>query len=202
PERSGRLVSHQPWSMSCQRQDHTLAPTHPLGRCGSTDLRVRGAVHNGKDVPLAGCALEGRATSVRELDLGSNDKIAHRARDKHLIGWSHGRDARGDMYRKATDVIADHLALTGVHTAANPYACLFRNLIPDRAGTADRSGRSIEGGEKNIPGTLDLLPTVRPEAIARDLIVGFEHLSPTRIAQAGRCVGGIDDVGEDHSREH
>lgn len=63
------------------------------------------------------------------------------------------------MYRKAAKLVADRLTLTSVQSCTDRNAQRL-NSIADRAGTANRSSRTIERCEESVSGGVDLTATI------------------------------------------
>ena len=74
--------------------------------------------------------------------------------------------------------------------------------IDDRLSAADRSGGTIEGGEEPVAGCIDLLAVEAAELTADGGMVLLQQVAPAPIADLCRSLGGADEVGEEHRREH
>jgi hypothetical protein len=106
-----------------------------------------------------------------------------------------------DVYGDATDVVAAMLDLAGVDAGSDLQAERPDRLL-DRLRAADRSRRAIEGGQHAITGRLDLSATVPVQLTSNDSVVTVQKLRPMLVSQARSDLGGANDVGEQHSRQH
>lgn len=72
----------------------------------------------------------------------------------------------------------------------------------DRADTADRTGRAVEGGQQPVAGGLDRAPTRGRDLSAGDRVVDLQQFAPPPIPHWRRHGGRIDDVGEGNGGKH
>ena len=110
--------------------------------------------------------------------------------------------ARRDVDGDAADVVAHHLALARVDARADADALLLGG-VEDRARAADRARRAVEGGEEAVAGRLHLaaaeaLERARARSRSWRSSSSRQRWSPSSAA----VLGGVDDVGEEHRREH
>src|SRR3954453_10721059 len=110
---------------------------------------------DGEQSPCTRNALEVVFASVFELDIGSCDKIRHRARYEHLAFLCEGDDPRTDGHGRAPNVITVQVHLAGVESDTHTYSESSR-AISDGAATFDGAGRPVEHGEKSVAERLDL----------------------------------------------
>jgi len=97
------------------------------------------------------------------------------------------------MNGDSSDLLSEHLALAGVHTASHRNT-ERRQLITDAARTADGACRSVERGEQAVSGPVDLTPKQCAET--------SQELAPGAISPFGELSGRIHDVGEKHGCEN
>ena len=71
-----------------------------------------------------------------------------------------------------------------------------------RPGAADAARRAIEGRKEAVSHGFDLVPAKALETLPDDLVVSLEHVAPTAVAEVRGPPGGIDDVREEHRRQH
>ena len=57
-------------------------------------------------------------------------------------------------------------------------------------------------GEEAVAGRIDLTAAEPDQLSADDCVVALEQLAPGAVAELERLAGRIDDVGEQHCREH
>src|SRR5260370_40473876 len=96
---------------------------------------------------------------VFELDSRSRDEVDDCPRRKDFPCFGEGGHAGGDVNADPADVIAPQFDLARVD--ARPDLDAERaDRIPDGAGTAHRSARSVEGGQNAIARRLDLQASV------------------------------------------
>ena len=69
-------------------------------------------------------------------------------------------------------------------------------------GAAHRLGRAVERGDEPIAGGVDHAACVAQQLQAHDGVVSIEVRPPGQIAQRGRPSCRIDDVREQHRRQH
>src|SRR5438445_3949094 len=100
----------------------------------------------------------------------------------------------------AADVLADQLALAGVHADADLDAELPR-LGGDRERAPQRArGRAFEGREKAVAYGLDLATPEAQQLLADGVVVTREEIAPAAITDLCGTRGGVDDVRE-HDRQ-
>ena len=69
-----------------------------------------------EEPPLARNALELVGAPVGQVDPRTHHEVLDRSRDEHLARPRVGADSSRDVNRHAAEIIADHLALSGVKT--------------------------------------------------------------------------------------
>ena len=147
-------------------------------------------------MPLSLCGPRGS-----KIDPGPRDEILHRVRREDLPGAGQGADTSGDVDGDPGDVVASELDLAGVE-AGPDLEPLRSDGVADRERGADRARRSVEGGEEPVACRLDLAPAEPLQGEPDDPVVRRERLAPARVAQLGRPLGGVHDVGEEDRREN
>jgi hypothetical protein len=75
------------------------------------------------------------------------------------------------------------------------------DLVGNGAGTTHAPGGAVEGREHAVAKVLDLLSAKSGELPAHRAVVAVEQSVPAAIAQFGRALGRVDDVGEHHGRQ-
>src|ERR1039458_9085463 len=74
--------------------------------------------------------------------------------------------------------------------------------MQDRLSAVDRTGWAVESREEAIAGGLHLAAVEMGEVIPYRALVSLEHIPPALVAKLHGRSCGIDDVGEQHRREH
>src|SRR6266702_7293968 len=74
--------------------------------------------------------------------------------------------------------------------------------VADRAGAMDSPGGAVERREETVASRVHLPPTEPRELAADDLVVFLEEFPPGAVAEVGSMGSRIDDIGEQHGREH
>src|SRR5215217_7147599 len=90
-------------------------------------------------------------------------------------------------------VVADQLALAGVHSCAQLEVERAHGLT-HRDGAADRAGGTVERCQNAVAGRLDMPPAVSLDLSARRGVVPLEHRPPAPVAERGRFVRRADYV--------
>src|SRR5215207_10135765 len=133
--------------------------------------------------PVARNALELPSAPVVKVEVPSGDRPRYRARHQDLARFGKAADTRSDVDGHSADVLADHLALAGVHADSNSDTEI-RRRGHDRAGATQRRRRgSGERGEKTVAGGLDLAPTEAGKLLAHRLVVFSKQIAPRPIPQ-------------------
>ena len=70
------------------------------------------------------------------------------------------------------------------------------------AARADAAAGSVEGGEQAVAGAFDDDAPVLFDGLSRGVVVLFEQRAPGSITDRRGAGGRVDDVGEEHRREH
>src|SRR5581483_11728882 len=162
------------------REDAYVAGAHAAASLVSDD-RVQ--------PPLAGDALQ-------LVDAA----VVDRAGDEHLARAGERGDPRARVDGDPRHLAFGQLALAGVQAGAHLEAELPHRLH-DRARTADRPRRPVEGGEEAVPGRVQLTAAEAGELAAYELVVAREQLPPGAIAERGRTLAGRDDIREQDGRQ-
>src|SRR5205085_5710494 len=89
------------------------------------------------------------STALVELEARAGDEVFDRARNEDLARLRLLRDSRADVNGDPADLAVQPLALACVQAGAYLEPEPLHRL-GDRAGTADRAGRPVEGGEKAV----------------------------------------------------
>ena len=119
-----------------------------------------GLVLGGEEPPRSRYALEVVFAAVLEREAGTSDQISDGAGDEDLIGFSCGGDTSGDMNGETGEVVAAHVALTGVkaHPDVDPHVvCGFGDL----PGAANRARGPSKVATNPSPVVLISLPRKR-----------------------------------------
>jgi hypothetical protein len=124
-------------------------------------------------MPAVRDALELVLSGVLEDEAGADGEVLHGRGDPDLVRPRQRRHPRTDVYGDALDVPPDELDLTGV--APRPDA---KADGPDRdldcPGTADGSGRTVEGRQEPVSSRVDVASPVLGDPAPRELVVGGE----------------------------
>ncbi len=105
------------------------------------------------------------------------------------------------MDGKAAHVVAGQLALAGMKPRPN----FNRELADgggDRASAPDSAGRTVESGEKPIPGNIDFAPPKACELAPDDGMVTTQQVGPPAVSERRSALGRPDYVCKEHGREH
>src|SRR5262249_21347403 len=118
-----------------------------------------------------------------------------------LSGAGSGGDARARMDGDASDVLAHHLALTGMQsrTDVNPD---LSHLVADRTRGAHSTRGPVEGREKSVTGRIDFAAAESIELSANNGMVTGEQLGPPMVAELSDASRRLDDVGEEIGGEN
>jgi hypothetical protein len=73
--------------------------------------------------------------------------------------------------------------------------------LADRTRATDRARRAVEAGEETVTGRVELASAEAVELSAYERVMRRNELGPLPIADVGRLLRRIDDVGEEHRRE-
>ena len=156
---------------------------------------------DGEESPTAGDALEFLFALVIERDARTSYEVFDGGGDEDLPGCSESRDSRTDVHGHAGDVLAADLELTGVESSADVDAQSSEG-VANGDGAVDGSSRSVEGGHEFISDRVDFLAAEALQLAAHGPVVAVEDLTPLAVAQLSGALGGADDVGEQHRRQH
>ena len=143
-----------------------------------------------------------RPRSVNSMPEPSGE-IPHGRRHQHLAGSGEGADPGTEVHGDAGDVVAAQLALTGVQAGADLEAEAVAPPSPIASRTADGARRSVEHREEPVAGRFHRTATRR--VISRRAMWSCRSSSARHCAvaeRATRCSVELDDVGEQHGREH
>jgi hypothetical protein len=109
--------------------------------------------------------------------------------------------ARGDVDRDAADIVAHHLDLAGVHAGADLE--IERPHCPhDLLGTAHGARRAVEQRQEAVAGGLHFAATMALQLGANSHVMRLQRRPPLAVAGRHRLFRRIDDVGEQHGRQH
>src|SRR5207244_306375 len=95
----------------------------------------------------------------------------------------------------------DQLAPARMQPRAN-LQVKVAETVSDRAGAANPPRGAVERREETIASRVDFPPTKPRELAADDLVVFLEEFPPCPVAEVGSMGSRIDDIGEQHGREH
>src|SRR5262245_23395104 len=165
-----------------------MPPSRPSGREDSSiewigkppsSQMSRGA-RDDEERPFTGQSFEHVRAALFESDPRACHKVFDGIRDEHFSGPRRRRDARADVDGDATDLVAEHFALTRMETA--PYVEPERShVVADSARTADRARRPVERREETVAGAIDLAAAKSYELAAHRRVVLLEQLAPSPI---------------------
>ena len=129
------------------------------------------------------------------------DDVADRARHEDLARPGLRTDPSGDVHGEAGEIVTAPFALTRVDAGAHrePRGA---GRLDDRDRGAHRAASGIERRDEAVAGRVDLPPAEAAELRAHDRIVRVQFATPGRVAEFGRVSGRVDDVGEEHRRQH
>jgi hypothetical protein len=65
-----------------------------------------------------------------------------------------------------------------------------------------RTGGAIEGGEETVPQALHFVAAKPADLSSHRLVVAVEQRAPLPVAEFGGTLCRVDDVGEQHRRQH
>ena len=116
---------------------------------------------------------------------GADDEILDGARDEHLARLGERRDARAEVDGEALGAGVGELDLARVEAGADLEA-EPAHRVADRAGTADRARRAVEGGEEAVAGEPHLLAAEPLQPVADDRVVLGEEGRPAPGRRARR----------------
>ena len=162
---------------------------------------ARRSAGGAKHLPGFGNALQGVNAEILELDAGASDQILDRAGDEDVLGAPDVRDTRSNMNGDPAHVVFRQLDLARVHADAH-RDLEPAQLIANGAGAVDRPGGSVECGQEAVAQRLHFPAAISGELAPDGRVMRLEKVTPGLIALCVRALGGIDDVGEDHRREH
>src|SRR5262249_33634651 len=124
---------------------------------------------NCKKPPLIGNALQGVNASVRETKARTRNQILHSAREKDFARFGMSGHSRTDVHGNSPDLVALHLTLARVDSAAEGQP-QGSDRIPHGAGATYRPRRTVEAGEDSIACNVDHSPS-QPRHCPADLLV-------------------------------
>src|SRR5205807_4013564 len=120
--------------------------------------------------------------AILEHDPRAGHQVFDGARGEDFTGTRQSSDPRADVYRKAADVVAHPLALTGMNPGPDFEAGLAET-IADRDGAAHGAGGPIERGEESVAGRADLLPAEIRELAPNQRVMLLQDVPPNFVAQ-------------------
>src|SRR5262245_20842291 len=139
-------------------------------------------------MPRVGHAFERVRAAFLERQSGAGHEVADRLRDQHLARARKTGDARADVHGDSGNVVPYELAFAGVQAAAHLKAeRAYR--IADRAGTANRARRPVEGGEEAVARGVDLTPAVLLQHRASLGVERLEQFTPGMVAERRGALG-------------
>ena len=140
------------------------------------------------DMPLARDALERPTAAIREAQSGAGDQILYRAGHQNFVRGRERGNARADVNGNSADILAHHLAFTGVETGAD-FDSELTDFVTDSASAAHAACRAVEGGENTIARALDLT-TTEARKVALDYgVVIVEKTAPAAVAKFSSFLG-------------
>ena len=139
-------------------------------------------------MPLTGDALERAVATVCEAQSGAGDQILYRAGHQNFVRTCERGNARADVDRNATDILAHHLALAGMETGTD-FNSKLMDFVADSASTTHAACRSVEGGQNTVARALDLMTTETRKITLDYGMVIVEKTAPTAIAKFSSFLG-------------
>src|SRR5580704_4239042 len=100
------------------------------------------------------------------------------------------------MKGEAAQIVASHLAFTGVETHAQ-LDTEGSGGVDDHLATTDGSSRTIEGSDEAVSRRVDLPTSEDPKLFADNLIVAIQQGPPPLITQRGCTFGRSYNIGEE-----
>jgi len=105
------------------------------------------------------------------------------------------------MHSDPTELLANHLALSGVNARAN-----VNSELPDRRynrpAAAHRPRRTIKRREESVPGRINFAASMPSQLIANHGVMLSEQVFPSSITKFHKPLCCLDDVGEQYGGEH
>src|SRR3990170_4996638 len=151
-------------------------------------------------VPLLGHALERLDAAVGKGDVEAGREGLDGLGGDHLAGPGLGHEPRGDVHGDAAYLTPAQLDLAGVDARADLDAGLAQH-VADLEGAADGAPWPVERRQDAVAGGAVKAATVQGHALADDLVVLVEDLTPAAVAEPCGEVGRPDHVRDQDGRE-
>jgi hypothetical protein len=140
------------------------------------------------ELPASRHPLQHVLTTVIELDTRANYEILDGARDKDFARGSQRTDSSGDVNGEAAQIVAPHLAFTGVETQAQ-LDIEGSGGVDDPLATTDGSSWTIEGSDEAVSRRVDLPTPEDPKLFADNVIMAIQQGPPPLITQRSCTFG-------------
>ena len=177
---------------------------NPCGRSGPSDSG-RGVAAcvppGGEQPPPAGDSPELIQTAIDERQATSRDHIADRLGDQHIPRIGDAGETSPEMHRHPTEPAVFELAFARVH-AGTDLEPDITDLVMEPAREGHRERGDLERRQESVTCRVDLPAAERLEPGAEARMVIPEQLCPGTITELDQLSGGVDDVGEQHRRQH
>src|SRR5437870_6380343 len=144
-------------SSSCTTSGRSNSSSTAARTLTASSFHARGGTER-EQRPATGHSLELVQAAVRERERAAHDGSVHGARHEHLAGTCERVHARGDVHGHAPHVLADQLALAGVHADAHLDPQLARGGRDRERAAQGARGRPVERRQKAVADRLDLVP--------------------------------------------
>src|SRR5258706_9132877 len=137
---------------------------------------------------------------VGKLQPRAGNKTPHGPGDENFAAARHGRDPRADMNSDTAELVADPLALSGVHSRSNLEVELTQRPT-DRTRAAHRRSGAFEAGKEPVTRRVELATTKPFEQVAHARVVLVEEHVPAVVTQRASALRRADDVREQNRRK-
>src|SRR5262245_27372711 len=105
------------------------------------------------------------------------------------------------MHGDATELFADHLALSGVNARSDVNAELL-DRVHNCPSAADRTRRAIKRRQKAIAGSIDLATSMSRELVTNKGVMLSEKVLPASVTELDKPIRRTDNVREQYGGEH
>src|SRR5262249_48468889 len=140
-------------------------------------------------------------TAIVKAQPGPGDKVAHGGGNKNLAAACELRDARRYVNGDTADVVSVNIDFARMETTPDIDA-EWAHLVDDRRGAAHGTGRTVKGRKKPVAQGLDLTTAKPSELLAHRIVMAVEQIAPSSVAKLRRPSRRVDDVSEQHRRQH
>src|SRR5688572_422366 len=131
--------------------------------------------------------------ALSELEPRASDEVFHGLRDEDLAGLCIAGHARTGVHGDAAELVADDLALAGMHAGADLDASRAR-CVAHGGCAADGARGAVEGGEEAVARGINLATAVMLEVLPHERLKTLEELAPFAVAERRGAFGGLNDI--------